>query len=73
MRNHNDSLINGLMIYYLLEIRQVKDLTKRDLMELLGRSLRTINYYITAINLFYSMNSLGREIIAPRGVLEVIY
>ena len=72
MRNHNDSLINGLMIYYLLEIRQVKDLTKRDLMELLGRSLRTINYYITAINLFYSMNSLGREIIASRGVLEVI-
>lgn len=72
MRNHNDSLINGLMIYYLLEVRQVKDLTKRDLMELLGRSLRTINYYITAINLFYSMNSLGREIIAPRGVLEVI-
>lgn len=73
MRNHNDSLINGLMIYYLLEVRQVKDLTKRDLMELLGRSLRTINYYITAINLFYSMNSLGREIIASRGVLEVIY
>lgn len=72
MRNHNDSLINGLMIYYLLEVRQVKDLTKRDLMELLGRSLRTINYYITAINLFYSMNSLGREIIASRGVLEVI-
>lgn len=72
MRNHNDSLINGLMIYYLLEIRQVKDLTKRDLMGLLGRSLRTINYYITAINLFYSMNNLGREIIASRGVLEVI-
>lgn len=72
MRNHNDSLINGLMIYYLLEIRQVKDLTKRDLMELLGRSLRTINYYITAINLFYSMNNLDREIIASRGVLEVI-
>lgn len=73
MRNHNDSLINGLTIYYLLEVRQVKDLTKRDLMELLGRSLRTINYYITPINVFYSMNDLGREIIASRGVLEVIY
>ena len=73
MRNHNDSLIFGLTIYYLLEVKQVKNLTKNDLMQMFGRSLRSINYYITAINLFFSINGLGREIVAPLGVLEIRY
>lgn len=73
MKIHNDSLIFGLTIYYLLEVKQVKNLTKKDLMQMFGRSLRSINYYITAINLFFSINGLGREIVASFGVLEIRY
>lgn len=71
INSNNQSLINGIKIFYLVYVKKVR-YSKLDFCNLLNRSLRCINYYISAINCALLELMVSIQLVCMDGIITII-
>lgn len=71
INSNNQSLINGIKIFYMVYIKKVR-YSKLDFSNLLNRSIRSIDYYISAINCALLELMISVQLVCIDGIITII-
>lgn len=71
INSNNQSLINGIKIFYLVFIKKVR-YNKLEFSKLLNRSIRSIDYYISAINCALLELMISVQLVCKDGIITII-